>query len=147
MVAPKSREAALVDFTGVTAEKAFRTQDAVTAAFSEALREGRCKPSGRFKGAALSQTVRVLAALSGSWNSEILFTLLVHGPQRFGELRRTLGTVSSRVLTDKLRGLESEGFVVRRAEGRTVLYSLAEHGEVIARHLHPIVFYLNHGRA
>jgi DNA-binding HxlR family transcriptional regulator len=127
-----------------TAEEAFEALDAVTREFSDALRADRCRPSGRFAAGSVGRTIGVLSPLAGAWSWELLFLLLVHGPQRFGELRRLLGSVSSRVLTDKLRGLEREGFVARQEAGPVSRYALAEKGLVVARHLHPIVFYLNH---
>lgn len=138
------RKRTAADFAGVTAEVAFDELDAMTIAFSDALREGRCKPSGRFSAGTVTQTLNVLSSLAGAWNAELLFVLLVHGPQRFGELRRHLDGVSSRVLTDKLRHLEKEGYLERREVPPNVVYELSEKGLVVARHLHPIVFFLNH---
>ncbi len=53
-----------------------------------------------------------LRLLSGAWTPEVLF-YLERGPLRFGELRRALGRVSSKVLTARLRGLEGKGVVSR----------------------------------
>src|ERR1700745_4374820 len=36
------------------------------------------------------------------------------GPTRFGALRRKIGGISSRVLTERLRGLEAKGFIFRQ---------------------------------
>jgi DNA-binding HxlR family transcriptional regulator len=91
--------------------------------------------------------VSVFAPLVGPWNLELLFLLYVEGPQRFSALKRTLAGVSSRVLTDKARHLEREGLATRRAEGRAVTYALTERGATVARHLHPIVFYLRNEAA
>lgn len=125
----------------MTELEAFRRHDGLTRDFSDALREGRCRRSDRYT-THLGSTMGLLAPLVGSWNLEILFALYVHGPQRFGALKRILGGVSSRVLTDKLRALEGNGLVSRHEEAPAVLYRLMPHGEVVARHLHPIVFYL-----
>jgi DNA-binding HxlR family transcriptional regulator len=46
----------------------------------------------------------------------IAWTLLKDGPRRFGELRRQVPGISSKVLTERLRMLEREGFVYRRYE-------------------------------
>ena len=43
----------------------------------------------------------------------ILWTLSTQGPTRFGELRRQVAGISSRVLTERLRILEQKGFVFR----------------------------------
>lgn len=126
--------------------EAFRRHDAFTQAFTEALRTGRCRRTDHFD-AALGETVGALAPLVGPWNLEVLFLLYMEGPQRFSALKRTLGQVSSRVLTDKVRHLEREGLLSRREEGRAVAYALTPRGETVARHLHPIVFYLRNEAA
>lgn len=120
---------------------AFREHDRITDGFTTALREGRCRRTTRFS-RDVGSTVGVLKPLAGPWNFEILFVLYMHGPVRFLALRRTLGSVSSRVLTDKLRALAAEGFVERREQGRAVAYALSRRGATVARHLHPVVFYL-----
>lgn len=51
--------------------------------------------------------------LAGAWTLEIYWSLR-HCPLRFGELRRQLGTVSSKVLTQRLRNLETLGIVKRQ---------------------------------
>ena len=40
-------------------------------------------------------------------------TALASGPQRFGGLRRAIPEISQRMLTQTLRDLEREGFVIR----------------------------------
>lgn len=117
---------------------AFREQLARTESFSRALREGRCRRTSHFD-ERLSETVDVLRPLFAPWNAEILFTLLMRGPQRFNALKRALAGVSARVLTDKLRALETLGLVDRSDAG----YALAPRGEAVATLLHPVVFYLH----
>jgi DNA-binding HxlR family transcriptional regulator len=58
----------------------------------------------------------VLSVLSGPWTLYLTWTLLTEGPLRFGELRRRVAGISSKVLTERLRMLEREGFVLRRYE-------------------------------
>ena len=55
----------------------------------------------------------VLAVLASTWSIKILWWLS-HGPQRFGELRRSLDPISAKVLTGRLRRLEEQGAVTRR---------------------------------
>lgn len=126
--------------------EAFLRHDAYTRAFTDALREGRCRRTGRFE-SDLGETVGVLSPLVGPWNLELLFLLYVGGPARFSALKRSLGGVSSRVLTDKVRHLEAEGLLSRREEGRAVVYGLTARGETVARHLHPLVFFLRNEAA
>ena len=55
----------------------------------------------------------LLEVLARPWTMHILWTLSTQGPTRFGELRRQVAGISSRVLTKRLRILEQEGFVFR----------------------------------
>jgi DNA-binding HxlR family transcriptional regulator len=55
---------------------------------------------------------RALELIAPKWRLEVLF-LLSRGTRRHGELYRELGTVSKKVLTQTLRGLEADGLVAR----------------------------------
>jgi DNA-binding HxlR family transcriptional regulator len=55
----------------------------------------------------------LLEVLARPWTMHILWTLSTQGPTRFGELRRQVAGISSRVLTERLRILEQEGFMFR----------------------------------
>jgi DNA-binding HxlR family transcriptional regulator len=55
----------------------------------------------------------LLEVLARPWTMHVLWTLSTQGPTRFGELRRQVAGISSRVLTERLRVLEQEGFVYR----------------------------------
>lgn len=52
--------------------------------------------------------------LLSRWTTAVLWTLLEHGVQRFVELRRRIGSITAKVLTQRLRQLERDGLVVRR---------------------------------
>ncbi|MDF1721537.1 MAG: helix-turn-helix domain-containing protein [Minwuia sp.] len=70
--------------------------------------------------------------LMGRWTMYILWTLRRDGPLRFGVLKRQLTGVSSKVLTERLRLLESEGLVYRQHNPTIppeVTYGLTEHGK------------------
>ena len=116
----------------------FREHFERTLAFSDALRDARCRRTDHF-GARVAQTVAVFRPLEGAHKAELVFLLSMEGPRRFNALKRALGGVSSRVLTDKLRGLEADGLVERR-DGA---YALTARGEAVARLLHPLVFFLH----
>jgi DNA-binding HxlR family transcriptional regulator len=47
------------------------------------------------------------------WTTPILWTLHEHGRMRFSELERRIGTVTAKVLTQRLRQLERDGLVER----------------------------------
>src|SRR6202521_1311265 len=54
----------------------------------------------------------VLARVGDKW-TVLVVTVLGDGPKRFNELRRALGSISQRMLTLTLRGLEGGGLVTR----------------------------------
>lgn len=76
--------------------------------------------------------VETTASLIGSkWKLLIMRDLLAH-PMRFGELRRSVGSISQKVLTSNLREMEGCGLVVRRVYPEVpphVEYALTELGE------------------
>ncbi|MCP2327535.1 DNA-binding HxlR family transcriptional regulator [Hamadaea flava] len=47
------------------------------------------------------------------WTTPILWSLHEHGRQRFVELERRIGTITPKVLTQRLRQLERDGLIVR----------------------------------
>src|SRR5215470_5020122 len=80
--------------------------------------------SGSGKGSA-STTVFI-----GKWTVKIVY-LLKERPHRHGELRRRLGNISQRMLTNTLRNLESSGLITRcvtRSKPLAVEYSLTKLG-------------------
>lgn len=71
-----------------------------------------------------------LSVLSSRWTAKILW-FLREGPRRFGDLRRDLGPVSSKVLTQRLRELELGGVIsrtVRPTSPPTVEYEVTPAG-------------------
>src|SRR3954469_8967864 len=54
----------------------------------------------------------VLSRVGDKW-TVLVVTMLGDGPRRFNELRRALGSISQRMLTLTLRGLERDGLVSR----------------------------------
>ena len=58
---------------------------------------------------AISET---LARIGDKW-TVLVVELLADGPMRFNEIRRTIGSISQRMLTLTLRGLERDGLVTR----------------------------------
>src|SRR5690348_11526727 len=54
----------------------------------------------------------VLARVGDKWTVLVVSTLGA-GPKRFNELRKALGSISQRMLTLTLRGLERDGLVTR----------------------------------
>jgi DNA-binding HxlR family transcriptional regulator len=54
-----------------------------------------------------------LAIIDGKWSIKILTHLMYGGTLRFGELQKVIPDVTQRMLTHKLRELESQGVVER----------------------------------
>ncbi|WP_246217805.1 winged helix-turn-helix transcriptional regulator [Jiella pacifica] len=54
----------------------------------------------------------VLSRIGDKW-SVLVVMLLAGGPKRFSELKRAIGSISQRMLTLTLRGLERDGLVTR----------------------------------
>ena len=77
----------------------------------------------------------LLKVLEGPWTTYILWILSSQGAQRFGQLRRAIGGISAKVLTERLRLLEAEGIVHRDYRPTIppeVTYSLTERGRELA---------------
>ena len=72
-----------------------------------------------------------LTLIGDKWKVLILRDLLT-GTKRFGELKKSIGTVSQKVLTSQLRAMEESGLVKRKVYAEVpprVEYSLTELGE------------------
>src|SRR5213595_3676352 len=59
---------------------------------------------------------KLLGILSSPWTLLLLHRLHTEGPTRFGELKRRLGAISTKTLTERLRMLEAEGWLTRHYE-------------------------------
>lgn len=55
----------------------------------------------------------ILRRLMGPWTTYILWLLYSEGPLRFGVIKAKMPDISSKVLTDRLRDLESYGLINR----------------------------------
>ena len=76
--------------------------------------------------------------LMGPWTMYILWHLRQDGPLRFGVLKRQLDGISSKVLTQRLRMLESEGLIFRDHRPTIppeVSYGLTKHGKELGNAL------------
>ncbi|MFI5608357.1 winged helix-turn-helix transcriptional regulator [Amycolatopsis sp. NPDC051903] len=79
----------------------------------------------------------VLDLLANKWTALVL-GVLSRGPHRFGELRRAVGGISQKMLTQDLRSLERDGFVTRTVfptTPPTVEYALTDMGAEVSEHL------------
>lgn len=78
-----------------------------------------------------------LALIASKW-SMLILPALAHGPMRNAELKRKIGGISQKVLTQTLRELERNGLIVRtelRTRPRHVEYRLSRLGTSLSRTL------------
>jgi DNA-binding HxlR family transcriptional regulator len=75
-----------------------------------------------------------LAVIGGKWKPLVLYHLS-RGTLRYGELKRAVGAVTHKVLTQQLKELEADGIVKRVDHGEIpphVDYSLTKFGQSLA---------------
>ena len=87
----------------------------------------------------------ILSRVTGKWQIVILLTL-EDGPLRFGQLKRAVGDITQRVLTENLRGLQRDGYLSRTVhEGPPVAvsYALTPQGKSIVVRMWPLVDWAN----
>lgn len=74
----------------------------------------------------------LLRLLMGQWTCYILWVLCTNGSLRFGELKRSIPGLSSKVLTERLRMLEESRIIFRNHVPTIppqVTYGLTERGK------------------
>ncbi|TCC25162.1 winged helix-turn-helix transcriptional regulator [Kribbella speibonae] len=75
------------------------------------------------------------------WTTPILWTLNEYGRQRFVELQRRIGTITPKVLTQRLRQLERDGLVTRTYHAEVpprVEYEISPLGRTLAPLFHSL---------
>lgn len=95
--------------------------------------------------AAVCPIRNVLDKVTGKWQVLILFALEDEA-LRFGQVKRAIGDVTQRVLTENLRGLERDGYITRTVfEGPpvAVFYELTSLGHELVKKLKPIIYWAN----
>ena len=83
----------------------------------------------------------VLQHLTSRWGALVMIALAI-GPHRFAELRRRVGGISERMLSQTLQELEGDGFVLRTAHRVVpphVDYELTRLGREAAGHVVALV--------
>lgn len=93
-----------------------------------------------------SPSRRILQHLTSRWG--VLVMLVLHDEvKRFGELKRAIGGVSERMLTQTLKSLEADQMVNRKVIHTApphVEYSLTPRGRDAARHIKTLIDWLEH---
>lgn len=84
----------------------------------------------------------ILSRLSSKWSMLILITLNANGVMRFGDVQKSIGDISQRMLTVSLRALETDGLVYRKIYPEVpprVEYSLTERGRSLIPYIEGLV--------
>ena len=125
-------------------DKRFREFASRSASFSrEVIRDLSGEPLNRSM--LLQNNLNIARIIFGKWTIEILAVLYNLESAGFQELRRMLGSITSRVLSQKLRMMETQGLVKRTViDSRPVgvRYSLTQKGSIVARLGEPVFLYL-----
>jgi DNA-binding HxlR family transcriptional regulator len=77
----------------------------------------------------------VVEVVFSRWTTPILWVLHQHGPHRFVELQRRIGTITPKVLTERLRQLERDGLIERTYFAEVpprVVYEISDLGRSLA---------------
>jgi DNA-binding HxlR family transcriptional regulator len=83
----------------------------------------------------------VIEIVFSQWTTPILWKLNEHGCQRFVELQRRIGSITPKVLTQRLRQLERDGLVERTYHSEVpprVEYEITELGRSLAPVFHAL---------
>ncbi len=98
-------------------------------------RIGPAKPASSLPPAQACQISPVVDIVFSRWTTPILWTLHAFGRLRFVELERRIGTITPKVLTQRLRQLERDGLIVRTYHQEVpprVEYEISELGNSLA---------------
>lgn len=74
----------------------------------------------------------MLRMISGPWTAYMMWILQQKGPTRFSELKKEVGEISAKVLTERLRMLEDAGVISRTYTPTIppkVIYELTDPGK------------------
>jgi DNA-binding HxlR family transcriptional regulator len=93
----------------------------------------------------------VLERLGDRWSMLVLFVLHDNGKLRFSVLKKEIGDISQRMLSQTLRRLEQDGLVSRTAHATVpprVDYELTRLGQSFHKPMHELLHWAqrNHGR-
>lgn len=97
----------------------------------------------QFKDSADCPIRDVIGRLGDRW-SILILTALSSGPIRFGHLKKNIENISPRMLTQVLRTLEREGYVVRTVYAEVpvrVEYELSDLGRKLFKNIVSLIFW------
>ena len=84
----------------------------------------------------------VISRFSGKWSMLVICVLAENEATRFAEIGRALPDISAKVLSDTLKGLESDGLISRKIYAEIpprVEYSLTDLGRSLLPHLYALI--------
>jgi len=99
----------------------------------------------RGESSSVKDNLNVMKKVFGKWSIEIILSTYSLKSAGFGDLRRLLKGISSRVLSRKLKDLEELGFLERnviQSKPPKVRYTLSKKGELLAKLGEPVILYL-----
>ena len=72
-----------------------------------------------------------MSVIEGRWKCTILCLLAKNGEMRFSDILKTIGVISTRMLSRQLKELETDGMIRKTASSKTAVYGLTQKGESI----------------
>ncbi len=93
----------------------------------------------------VTKNMEIARTVFGKWSLDILTLLYLRQGAGFQEIRRSLGRISSRVLSSKLTRMQETGLIRREVKPTRpprVTYSLTDHGQTVAKLGEPVFLYL-----
>lgn len=84
----------------------------------------------------------ILCRFGDKWSVLVLVTLSANGTMRFGEINKSIGDISHRMLTVTLRTLEEDNLVFRKIYAEVppkVEYSLTDMGRSLMPHIENLI--------
>jgi DNA-binding HxlR family transcriptional regulator len=94
-----------------------------------------------YEGAYVCPVETSMEVLGGKWKPRILWKLTRDGTLRYAQIKRDLGGITPKMLTQQLRELERDGLVVRKVYPEVpprVEYSLSDFGKTLRPVLHTL---------
>jgi DNA-binding HxlR family transcriptional regulator len=107
------------------------------------------KPASPNNGICFCPLTGLLDVVAKKWALLIIAILGNEGEKGFNELKKELGCISPKPLSDTLKNLEKHGLVKKKVLATsppTVRYSLTPHGRDLRSHLIPLLIWVSeHG--
>lgn len=148
--APPASSTAVPEVQG-SIDARFAALAAISHQFSKDIAHDAALPFPSGLQEAVRDNLSIAQTIFGKWSLEILVITYLNEALGFQEIKNSLGAISSRTLSDRLRSMEGMGLirrVVLDERPPRSLYSLTEAGLTIARLGEPIFLYLRlHGPA